>query len=185
MYFRSSHLWYSMENLLKKLKNLWPNLLEKTTSEGDHLYIFSLFTDCFWKFFSWTFFGFIRDQPWLLLNMLWKHSLWWRIITSYFLSFDLTLSWGRPLSYRNQSIDLFRKSMDWFLYDISLRHEKVKSQGPRKPKTHFYYLQSSLINNSAHTSITKSFSNVWRIIQNIYKIKICFHCFFCIMTSPT
>ena len=37
----------------------------------------------------------------------------------------LTLSWRRPISYRNQSIDL-RKSMDWFLYDIGLRHERVK-----------------------------------------------------------
>ena len=27
---------------------------------------------------------------------------------------------------RNQSIDLQRKSMDWFLYDIDLRHERVK-----------------------------------------------------------
>ena len=39
----------------------------------------------------------------------------------------LTLSWQRPLSYRNQSIDLLRKSMDWFLYDNGLRHERVKS----------------------------------------------------------
>ena len=30
---------------------------------------------------------------------------------------ELTLSWRRPLSYRNQSIDLQSKSMDWFLYD--------------------------------------------------------------------
>ena len=29
----------------------------------------------------------------------------------------LPLSWRGPLSYRNQSIDLQRKSMDWFLYD--------------------------------------------------------------------
>ena len=29
------------------------------------------------------------------------------------------------MSYRNQSIDLLRKSRDWFLYDISLRHERV------------------------------------------------------------
>ena len=29
-------------------------------------------------------------------------------------------------SYRNQSIDLRRKSMDWFLYDSDLRHERVK-----------------------------------------------------------
>ena len=37
----------------------------------------------------------------------------------------LTLSWRRPLSYRNQSIDLQSKSMDWFLYDNGLRHERV------------------------------------------------------------
>ena len=41
-----------------------------------------------------------------------------------------TLSWRRPLSYRNQSIDLLRKSMGWFLYDIDLRHESVKQQFP-------------------------------------------------------
>ena len=38
----------------------------------------------------------------------------------------LTLSWRRPLSYRNQSIDLRSKSKDWFLYDKGLRHERVK-----------------------------------------------------------
>ena len=39
---------------------------------------------------------------------------------------SLTLSWRRPLSYRNQSIDLLDKSMDWFLYDNGVRHERVK-----------------------------------------------------------
>ena len=38
----------------------------------------------------------------------------------------LTLSGRKPLSYRNQSTDLLRKSMDWFLYDNDLRHERVK-----------------------------------------------------------
>ena len=38
----------------------------------------------------------------------------------------LTLSWRRPLPYRNQSIDLLRQSMNWFLYDSGLRHERVK-----------------------------------------------------------
>ena len=42
------------------------------------------------------------------------------------LKFSLTLSWRRPTSYRNQSIDLQSKLMNWFLYDISLRHERVK-----------------------------------------------------------
>ena len=39
----------------------------------------------------------------------------------------LTISWRRPLSYRNQSIGLLRKSMDWFLYDNGLCHERVNS----------------------------------------------------------
>ena len=37
----------------------------------------------------------------------------------------LTLSWRKSLSYRNQSIYLQSKSMDWFLYDNGLRHERV------------------------------------------------------------
>ena len=37
----------------------------------------------------------------------------------------LTLSWWRQLSYRNQSIDLLRKSMDWFLYDSDLHYERI------------------------------------------------------------
>ena len=39
----------------------------------------------------------------------------------------LTLSWRRLLSYRNQSIDLQNKSMDWFLYDNGPRHERVNA----------------------------------------------------------
>ena len=38
---------------------------------------------------------------------------------------SLTLSWRRPLSYRNQSIDLQSKSMNWFLFDNGLPHERV------------------------------------------------------------
>ena len=40
--------------------------------------------------------------------------------------FVLTLSRRRALLYRNQSIDLQNKSIDWFLYDIGLRRERVK-----------------------------------------------------------
>ena len=39
---------------------------------------------------------------------------------------NLNLSRQRPISYRNQSIDLQSKSMDWFLYDIGLRRQRVK-----------------------------------------------------------
>ena len=37
----------------------------------------------------------------------------------------LTPSRLRPILYRNQSIDLQSKSMDWFLYDIGLQCERV------------------------------------------------------------
>ena len=33
-----------------------------------------------------------------------------------------------PLSYRNQSIDLLLKSVDWFLHDNGLHHERVKQK---------------------------------------------------------
>ena len=48
---------------------------------------------------------------------------WVEQVTTFAL---LALSWRRPLSYRNQSTDLRSKSMDWFLYDNGLRHERVK-----------------------------------------------------------
>ena len=38
----------------------------------------------------------------------------------------LTYSWWRPLSYRNPSVDLRSKLMDWFLYDNGRRHERIK-----------------------------------------------------------
>ena len=56
-------------------------------------------------------------------NIFNKYSL--IAYTSTFLT--LTLSWRRPLSYRNQSIDLQGKLMDWFLYDNGLHHERVKN----------------------------------------------------------
>ena len=43
----------------------------------------------------------------------------------------LTLSWRRSLLYRNQSIDLQNKSMDWFLYHTDLCHVKVNDKTTR------------------------------------------------------
>ena len=43
----------------------------------------------------------------------------------------LTLSRRRPLSHRNQSIDL-RSSMDWFLYDNGLRLERLRVLAGKK-----------------------------------------------------
>ena len=50
-----------------------------------------------------------------------------------FSNFKGLLSWSdflnsfmtESVSYKNQSIDLLFKSMDWFLYDRDLRHERV------------------------------------------------------------
>ena len=36
---------------------------------------------------------------------------------------------NRSLAYRNQSIDLQSKSVNWFLYDRDLCHERVKVMG--------------------------------------------------------
>ena len=52
------------------------------------------------------------------------------ITTVFFNSYNslrrvLTLSWWRSQSYRNLSIDLLCKLMDWFLYDRDLRHISV------------------------------------------------------------
>ena len=49
-----------------------------------------------------------------------------KYIVKFNLNFSLSLSWRRSLSYRNQSIGSLPKSMDWFLYDNGLRHERVK-----------------------------------------------------------
>ena len=76
-------------------------------------------------------------------SKVWKHSKNLIFLCSFFMKtllFELpfckfptcallaqpTLSWRRPLSYRIQFIDLLCKSMDWFLYDKDLRHERVK-----------------------------------------------------------
>ena len=60
----------------------------------------------------------------------------------------LTLSWRRPMSYRNQSIDLLRNSMDWFLDDIGLPHERVKKNN--KPVSEVIV---SMIAFSQHTTL--------------------------------
>ena len=40
----------------------------------------------------------------------------------------LTLSWRWSQSHKNQSTDLQSKSIDWFIYDKDLHHEKVKGR---------------------------------------------------------
>ena len=66
------------------------------------------------------------------------------LVVNYFrkkLSIRLNLSWRRPLSYKNQSTDLRSKSMNWFLYDNGLRHERVKY---RFSKINFLHTSSDI-----------------------------------------
>ena len=60
-------------------------------------------------------------------TMLKSNILIEKCLFFYVTGTQLTLSWGRPLSYRNQSIDLQSKSMDWFLYGIASVMKKLKS----------------------------------------------------------
>ena len=53
----------------------------------------------------------------MLLQQKYKFTQW---------LLQLTLSW-RSLSCRNHSIDLFYKSVDWFLYDKHLLHGKIQT----------------------------------------------------------
>ena len=71
----------------------------------------------------------LLNHSWLMLPFWtsWKRqktkgTLKWK----HWSELGLTLSWRKPLSYRNQFIDLQSKSMNWFLYDNGLRHERVK-----------------------------------------------------------
>ena len=54
----------------------------------------------------------------------------------------LTLSGRRSLSYRNQSIDLHPKSMDWFLYDNGLHVKRVNIKGYMMYDVLFYFVIS-------------------------------------------
>ena len=86
--------------LCKRLSIFTKKLHRMYTSLG------SKYTSAFWKLF-WTFYFF-------------KLSYILRLLKSVI---SLTLLWRRPLSYRNQSIDLRSNSLNQFLYDHGLRHE--------------------------------------------------------------
>ena len=98
----------------------------------DNIYITGLIYFCkrieeLYSFFLADFYFLVLKKINFWLNM--RHKLL-KMLISYILNapISLTFSWRRPLSYRNQSIDLLRKSIDWFLYDIGLRHERVKKR---------------------------------------------------------
>ena len=83
----------------------------------------------------------------------------------------LTLSWRRSISYRNQSIDLGSKSMDWFLYDNGLRHERVKiTTVSFNYQAVIYLFKTNGINirsmNGNLSKLTIKISDQWRWIRS-------------------
>ena len=72
---------------------------------------------------------FFNKQKWLYQvkkRVCWSNcqKKWYYLIFNE-LVISLTLSLQRLLSYRNQSIGLLCKSVDWFLYDRDFHHERV------------------------------------------------------------
>ena len=90
----------------------------------------------------------------------------WNKIYEEYNYFSITLLWRRSLSYRNQSIDLQSKSMDLFLYDRDLRHEKDKLKSeeylnvvktnklktPQKKQNNATYFYGVVMDHSGKTS---------------------------------
>ena len=105
----------------------------------------------------------------------------WRIKSPQGLQVCLTLPWRRPISYRNQSIDLRGKSMDWFLYDIGVRHERFKQfeityeykqQAKRLFKSKWnewkvIWIWYNLIQNNTHPAITCSKLTIETLEQGV------------------
>ena len=77
----------------------------------------------------------------------------------------LTLSWRRPLSYRNQSTDLLRKSMDWFLCDNGLRHERVKCLFFKKNIKILIQLSLVLYWKQCVYKTKSKFIKVWKVLK--------------------
>ena len=63
-----------------------------------------------------------------MFQCLFPHQVLHKVLLAceYGSQIELNLSRPRPISYRNHSIDLLCKSMDWFLYDIGLGRERIK-----------------------------------------------------------
>ena len=94
-----------------------------------------------WAYWEWTFYTFrnspmnlfLQPYPCIYKTLTLKTNYWllqlykpWCIWSSVRVTkFVLTLPWRWPLPYKNYSIDLQSKSMEWFLYDNDLRHERV------------------------------------------------------------
>ena len=67
-----------------------------------------------------NFFFLNRNSPYtfvLIFSNLFLFGLSFVVVILFLTASNFTLSWRRSLFYRNPSIDLRSKSMDWLLYD--------------------------------------------------------------------
>ena len=81
---------------------------------------------------------------------------------SAFSKFNSFVTEAVPLSYKNQYIDLLRESMDCFLYDNGLRHERVKEKS-----TCFYFINGSY--NRSKSFISNHLERLNRTIDEYSK----------------
>ena len=87
---------------------------------------------------------------------------------SFVVKGDLTLLCRKPLSYKNQSIDLESKSIDWFLYDTNLSHERVKMSSFRGAIfVHKLIFRTYLLLNAWNLALSFEHGN-YHMVQQIY-----------------
>ena len=81
-------------------------------------------------------------------------------------AFPLTLSWRRFVSYRNQSFDLQKKSVDWFLYD---RDSVMRELIFKNSRLKLYW-----INKIFNLFVTKrSILGVWQGSEYVFALVFC------------
>ena len=119
------------------------------------------------------------------LTLLWKD---FRKESTNSLNNYLTLSWRKPILYRNQSIDLRSKSMDWFLYDIGLRHERVKQcfeNHDLRPYSHLFSSNDASSYTYAKERLPKEKHSWWKSSIVIFRFgKKFLYWYFCVKKFP-
>ena len=75
---------------------------------------------------------FKKTKTYQILRVVLKTLEWLNtvIFKNILLDYVLNFSWRKSLSYRNQSIDLFWKSMDWYPYDRNFFNEEIIFKNP-------------------------------------------------------
>ena len=114
--FTGKHLCQSLFLFLNSCRSQACNFIKETLAQVFSCGFSEIFKNTFFTEHPWTTAS--KDTSLKTLNINRSNQLNSKS--------RLILSCRRSLSYRNQSTDLLCKSMDWFLYDRELHHERVK-----------------------------------------------------------